>query len=251
VSAVALFAVIASGWPGFGAKVGGTIAMVPGFVLLIMAVGNIRLSARRAVLVILSGVGLFAAFALVNYFVPVTGHSDIGAFAGQALHGGAGGTLQRKINTNLASLTTTPYNALIPVIVAGLGLLLLRPGRFRAGALTRAWQTVPLLKVSLATIWLMAVLGWFAEDSGVGVPGATLPFILPLAIAIVAAAVSRDDAASRDDGASRDDAAPSGAQASANGAAAGQGGPGGFRADLVPGPAAAPAGPGADDGEDA
>jgi len=40
---------------------------------------------------------------------------------------------------------------------------------------------VPLLKVSLATIWLMAVLGWFAEDSGVGVPGATLPFILPLA----------------------------------------------------------------------
>ena len=197
VSAVALFAVIASGWPGFGAKVGGTIAMVPGFVLLIMAVANIRLSARRAVLVILSGVGLFAAFALVNYFVPVTGHSDIGAFAGQALHGGAGGTLQRKISTNLASFTTTPYNLLIPVIVAGLGLLLLRPGRFGAGALTRAWQTVPLLKVSLATIWLMAVLGWFAEDSGVGVPGATLPFILPLAIAVVAGAAIRDDEARR------------------------------------------------------
>jgi hypothetical protein len=214
VSAVALFAVIASGWPGFGAKVGGTIAMVPGFVLLIMAVANVRLSARRAVLVVLSGVGLFAVFALVNYFVPVTGHSDIGAFAGQALHGGAGGTLQRKISTNIASLTTTPYNLLIPVIVAGLGLLLLRPGRFGAGALTRAWQTVPLLKVSLATIWLMAVLGWFAEDSGVGVPGATLPFILPLAIAIVAGAASRDDEAP---------AGPSGAQASANGTAAGAG----------------------------
>jgi hypothetical protein len=239
VSAVALFAVIASGWPGFGAKVGGTIAMVPGFVLLIMAVADIRLSARRAVLVILSGVGLFAAFALVNYFVPVTGHSDIGAFAGQALHGGAGGTLQRKIGTNLASLTTTPYNLLIPVIVAGLGLLLLRPGRFGAGALTRAWQTVPLLKVSLATIWLMAVLGWFAEDSGVGVPGATLPFILPLAIAVVAGAASRDDEAA------------AGSQASANGTATGQGGPGGFRGDLVPGAAAGPAGPGADDGQDA
>ena len=214
VSAVALFAVVASGWPGFGAKVGGTIAMVPGFVLLIMAVADIRLSARRAVLVVLSGVGLFAVFALVNYFVPVTGHSDIGAFAGQALHGGAGGTLQRKISTNIASLTTTPYNLLIPLIVAGLGLLLLRPGRFGAGVLTRAGQTVPLLKVSLATIWLMAVLGWFAEDSGVGVPGATLPFILPLAIAIVAGAASRDDEAP---------AGPSGAQASANGTAAGAG----------------------------
>jgi hypothetical protein len=239
VSAIALFAVIASGWPGFGAKVGGTIAMVPGFVLLIMAVANVRLSARRAVLVVLSGVALFAAFALINYFVPVTGHSDIGAFAGQALHGGAGGTLQRKISTNIASLTTTPYNLLIPLIVAGLGLLLLRPGRFGAGALTRAWQTVPLLKVSFVAIWVMAILGWFAEDSGVGVPGATLPFILPLAIAIVAGAASRDDQA------------PSGVQASADGTATGQGRPGRLRGDLLPGAAAAPAGAGADDGEDA
>ena len=72
-------------------------------------------------------------FALINYFIPVTGHSDIGAFAGQALHGGAGGTLQRKISTNLGSLTTTPYNFLIPLIVVGLGLLLLKPERFGAG----------------------------------------------------------------------------------------------------------------------
>jgi hypothetical protein len=200
VSAVALFAVIASGWPGFGAKVGGTIAMVPGFLLLIMAVANVKLSARRVIFVALSGLVLFAAFALVNYFVPVTGHSDIGAFAGQALHGGAGGTLQRKISTNIGSLTTTPYNFLIPLIVVGLGLLLLWPDRFGAGALPRAWQTVPLLKVSLATIWLMAVLGWFAEDSGVGVPGATLPFVLPLAIAIVAAAARSGDKAAAEAG---------------------------------------------------
>jgi hypothetical protein len=103
--------------------------------------------------------------------------------------------LQRKISTNIDSLTTTPYNLLIPLIVAGLGLLLLRPDRFRAGALSRAWQTVPLLKVSLVTIWVMAILGWFAEDSGVGVPGSTLPFILPLAIAIVASAAITSDQA--------------------------------------------------------
>jgi hypothetical protein len=187
--------VIASGWPGFGAKVGGTIAMVPGFTLLIMAVANVRLSARRAVIVALSGIALFAVFALVNYFVPVTGHSDIGAFAGQALHGGAGGTLQRKISTNIGSLTTTPYNFLIPLIVVGLGLLLLWPDRVTGGVLPRAWQTVPLLKISFVTIWIMAILGWFAEDSGVGVPGSTLPFVLPLAISIVAAAALADDKA--------------------------------------------------------
>ena len=61
--------------------------------------------------------------------------------------------------------------------------------------LPRAWQTVPLLKISFVTIWIMAILGWFAEDSGVGVPGSTLPFVLPLAISIVAAAALADDKA--------------------------------------------------------
>jgi hypothetical protein len=187
-SAVALFAVVASGWPGFGGKVGGTIAVVPGLLLLIMAVAGVRITWRRGVLLAVSGVLVIAAFALVNYFVPLTGHSDIGAFAGQALHGQGGGTLQRKISTNLSSLTATPFNLIIPAAVIVLGVLLLRPEWFRAGALTRARQTVPLLGVSLAAIWVVAVLGWFAEDSGVAVPGAMLPLVLPLAIAIVASA---------------------------------------------------------------
>jgi hypothetical protein len=187
-SAVALFAVVASGWPGFGGKVGGTIAVVPGLLLLIMAVAGVRITWRRAVLLAVSGVLVIAAFGLVNYFVPLTGHSDIGAFAGQALQGEGGGTLQRKISTNLSSLTATPFSLIIPAVVVALGVLLLRPEWFRAGALTHARRAVPLLGISLAAIWVVAVLGWFAEDSGVGVPGAMLPLVLPLAIAIVASA---------------------------------------------------------------
>jgi hypothetical protein len=187
-SAVALFAVVASGWPGFGGKVGGTIAVVPGLLLLIMAVAGVRITWRRAALLAVSGVLVIAAFALVNYFVPLTGHSDIGSFAGQALHGQGGGTLQRKISTNLSSLTATPFSLIIPAAVVALGVLLLRPEWFRAGALTRARRAVPLLGISLAAIWVVALLGWFAEDSGVAVPGAMLPLVLPLAIAIVASA---------------------------------------------------------------
>src|SRR5580700_4166483 len=40
MAAVAVFAVFASGWPGFGGKAGGTIAMVPCFALLAMAVAG-------------------------------------------------------------------------------------------------------------------------------------------------------------------------------------------------------------------
>jgi hypothetical protein len=185
VAAVALFAIVASGWPGFGAKVGGTIATVPGFLMLLLVVAGMRITWRRAVVLAVSGVLVIAAFALVNYFVPMTGHSDVGAFAGQALHGGGGGTLQRKISTNLSSLTGTPYSLIIPLAIAVFGVLLLRPDWFRASLLTEARRAVPLLGVTLAAIWVIAVLGWFAEDSGVAVPGSMLPLVLPLAIAIM------------------------------------------------------------------
>ncbi|MGH3158603.1 MAG: hypothetical protein ACRDNF_18790, partial [Streptosporangiaceae bacterium] len=200
VALIALFAIVASGWPGFGAKVGGTIATVPGFVVLIMAVAGVRITWRRGVVIAVSGVIVIAAFALVNYFVPITGHSDVGAFAGQAIHGQGGGTLQRKISTNLGSLTTTPYSLIIPVAVAALGVLLLRPAWFAAGSLTRARRSVPLLSITLATIWVMAVLGWFAEDSGVAVPASMLPFVLPLAIAIVSSPPRPDGGTSPGDG---------------------------------------------------
>jgi hypothetical protein len=199
VCAVALFAVVAEGWPGFGAKVGGTIAMVPSFLILIMAVAGLKITWRRGIVIAVSGVLVIAAFALVNYFVPITGHSDIGAFAGQAIHGQGGGTLQRKISTNLSSLTTTPYSLIIPLAVVALGVLLLRPAWFGAGSLTEARRTVPLLGAVLAAIWVMALLGWFAEDSGVAVPGAMLPLVLPLAIAIVSSS-PRPDGGHRPDG---------------------------------------------------
>src|SRR5262249_51901456 len=37
MAALAAFTVIVAAWPGFGAKVGGTIAMLPGFLVLILA----------------------------------------------------------------------------------------------------------------------------------------------------------------------------------------------------------------------
>ncbi len=47
-TAVGLFAVVALGWPGFGAKVGGTIALVPCLVLLIAGLAGVRIGWRLA-----------------------------------------------------------------------------------------------------------------------------------------------------------------------------------------------------------
>jgi hypothetical protein len=192
VTAVAVFAVVASGWPGFGGKVGGTIAMVPCFALLLMAVAGVRLTWRRLALVAVSGLALFVVFALVSYFTAVTGKSDIGRFAGDALHGHAGSLLLRKIHSNLGSLSVNMFSPLIPIVVVVTGLMLWRPAWFRLKTMPLAYAAEPLLRPILAVLWLMPVLGWFADDSGVIVSAAALPLVLPLGIAALAAVSYRD-----------------------------------------------------------
>jgi hypothetical protein len=184
-AAVALFTVIASGWPSFGAKVGGTIAMVPAFLVLLAAIAGLRLSVRRWLLIAASGLVLVTAFALVNYFVPGTGPSDIGAFVGHVLHGGAGGILQRKIGANVGSLTTTIWSPIIPVVVLAAGAVLAWPEKLWFRPLAAAYREVPLLRSALTAMWLIGLLGWLADDSGITVAAAALPLALPLAIAIV------------------------------------------------------------------
>src|SRR5690349_16514950 len=195
VAAVAVFTVFASGWPGFGGKVGGTIAMVPCFLLLGMVVAGLSLNWRRILLVAVSGLALFAVFALISYLVPATGHSDIGVFAGNTLHGRSGGLLLRKINSNLGSLSVNAFSPLIPIVAIVTGLMLWRPAWFRLSTMPAAFAAEPLLRPVLGVLWLMPVLGWFANDSGVIVAAAVLPFALPLAIAILAAAAYPPDQA--------------------------------------------------------
>ena len=82
----------------------------------------------------------------MNYFVPATGPSDIGAFVGHVLHGGSGGILQRKISANVGSLTTTIYSPIVPLAVIAAALVLAWPDRFRLAALGRAYGALPLLR---------------------------------------------------------------------------------------------------------
>ncbi len=189
---VAVFAVFASGWPGFGGKVGGTIAMVPCFLLLGLAVAGVRLNWRRILLVAVSGLVLFAVFALISYFVPVTGKSDIGAFAGDVLHGHAGSVLLRKINSNVGSLSVSAFSPVIPILALLSALMLWRPSWFRLRTVPLAYAAQPLMRVIIGVLWLMLVLGWLADDSGVIVPATALPLVLPLGIAVLATAGYQD-----------------------------------------------------------
>jgi hypothetical protein len=201
-SAVGLFAVIALGWPGFGAKVGGTIALVPCLVLLVVglpagggrawAAGR-ELRWRWAVPAALSGVALFAVFALVSYFVPAAGRSDIGTFAGNLLRGDGGGLIERKASSNVATLTVGAARWLIPVAAVAAAIALWRPAALRLRTLAAAFDSAPAMRTTAWLCWLVLVIGWFADDSGVIVPAAAVPFAVPLVVAIAVSVSAAPD----------------------------------------------------------
>jgi hypothetical protein len=192
-SGIGLFAVIASGWPGFGAKVGGTIALVPCLLLLLIALAAGRAGAggrvgwRLALPIAVSGVALFAVFALVSYFVPAVGVSDIGTFAGNLLRGEGGGVLERKVSSNVGTLTVSVVRWLIPVAAVAAGAALWRPSQVRLRTLPRAFAAEPALRTVAWLCWLVLIIGWLADDSGVIVPAAALPFAVPLVVSMAAA----------------------------------------------------------------
>jgi hypothetical protein len=190
--AVGLIAVVASGWPGFGAKVGGTIALVPCLILLVAGLAGVRVRRRLVLPVALSGVAVFAVFAVASYFLPAAGVSDMGAFAGSLVHGRGGDLIRRKAQSDAGSLTLSALGGLVPVAAAVSAVALARPAALRLRLLADAFAGRPLLRLLAWLTWLVLVLGWFADDSGVVVPGVALPFVLPLVIGLAAAVTVRD-----------------------------------------------------------
>jgi hypothetical protein len=141
---------------------------------------------RWAVPVAASGLVLFFVFALISYFFPATGVSDMGTFAGNLLHGRGGDLLERKVSSNVGTLTVTVFSWLIPVVAVAAAAALWRPAALRLRLLARAFAAEPLVRVVARLVWLVLVIGWFADDSGVIVPAAALPFAVPLVISMAA-----------------------------------------------------------------
>ncbi len=183
--AVAIIVLLACATPAWGAKVGGTIAMTPAFLLLLAAIAGIRITPLRVGLIAVSGLAVITAFAVLSYIYPAVGVSDISAFVGHVIHGSAGPILNRKASANLHSVTETWFTPVVPLVVALSGLMIIWPERLRLRMLARAIDQQPLLRPLLTAIWTAGVLGWLADDSGVSVTAAMLPLALPLVIVIV------------------------------------------------------------------
>lgn len=178
MSAVVVVAV--DGTPALGNDVGGVLALVPAFVVFALVMLGIRPSAGRLALAGLAGAVVVAAIAVLDYLRPASARTHFGRFVGQLLDGSASTIVQRKAESNIGLLLSSPLSALLPVFAVTLWLLL------RRGGPLHALLADPLSRAALAAVAVAEVVGFAVNDSGVAVPVAGGWVVVPLALSVAA-----------------------------------------------------------------
>ena len=180
-AAVGVLSVVVVGAPPWGSDVGGVLALVPAFVLLVL-----RLSGRRVTLARLLGAGVagalvVAAFAFADWSRPASDRTHLGRFVQDVLDGTAGTLLRRKAEAVLGLLVASPVTALLPLVVAAAVYLVVRPPDPLAAAFHRA----PAWRDGLLATGLASAVGFAINDSGAAVPAMAVVVALPATVAVV------------------------------------------------------------------
>ena len=171
--------VVVDGAPPWGSDVGGVLATVPGFAVLVLVAMGVRVDLKRAVLIGLATVGAIAAFAAIDLARPEEDRTHLGRLVSRITDDDGGGgfleIIERKLGTNISILTSSVWTLTIPF---ALGLLIYLARR-RSGLLRDLQEQVPGIRPLLAGGLLVAVLGFALNDSGVAVPAMMFAVLLP------------------------------------------------------------------------
>lgn len=170
--------VIVDGAPMWGADVGGVLATVPAFAVLVLVAMGVRVDLKRAVLIGAATLMVLAAFAALDLARPEEDRTHLGRLVARVVDDEGGGfseVIQRKIGTNISILTSSVWTLTIPF---ALGFLVYLARRQR-GFLRDLQEEVPGIRAMLAGGLLVAFLGFTLNDSGVAVPAMMFAVLLP------------------------------------------------------------------------
>ena len=171
--------VVVDGAPSWGSDVGGVLATVPGYAVLVLVAMGIRVDVKRAALIALATVGAIAAFAAIDLARPEEDRTHLGRLVSRVADDDGGGgfleVIERKLGSNISILTSSVWTLTIPF---ALGLLIYLARR-RSGFLRDLQEQVPGIRAMLAGGLLVAVLGFALNDSGVAVPAMMFAILLP------------------------------------------------------------------------
>lgn len=185
VAAVGLVAVVVDGAPQAGADVGGILAAIPGFAVLVMGTLGTRVTVLRIALAGFGATVLFFAFAWLDWLRPPGSRTHFGSFFADVLSGQAMTVILRKAEASIGTLSRWPsYGWIVPI--AYLVILWLMRSDVAGVRLTiRGW---PLMPYMVWSALLTGAAGFAANDSGIIVPALLLTVGVPLAVTAVAAA---------------------------------------------------------------
>jgi hypothetical protein len=177
IYAVGILAVtfIVDGYPAFGSDVGGVLATVPAFAVVIILLAGWRVSMPKLLAVGAGTVVAISGLAALDLSRPADQRTHLGRFAQQLVNGDAGVTVRRKVEANLSILTSSVWTWLVPVCLAFVTFLLLR----RTGYLHRLQQRVPGVRACLLGALVVGILGFALNDSGVAIPAMMFGIVLP------------------------------------------------------------------------
>jgi hypothetical protein len=188
-------AVLADGAPFWGADVGGVLTMVPAYaVTAVLLLGRPIRIRSLAVLAGVTAVAIALA-AVVDSLRPAGRRTHLGRLVEQVGDEGTSAfatVIQRKLEMNVQTLSSSEWRAVVVVGVAFVLFLALS----RARHLTRLLARVPELRASLVGLLIVAVLGYALNDQGIVVPAAMLAILAPVLVVLVVP-VAPDPAAER------------------------------------------------------
>jgi hypothetical protein len=185
VVGVGLVVVAVIGAPSLGRDFGGVLSAMPGFLLLAMLLGRVRVTVLRFTVILLVAVLAVGTVAVLDWTGPPDERSHLGRFVEQVLTGEAWTVVSRKAQANLDILLGSPLAWMLPVALVAASWLLRRGGRLRGGAgLPPADAAV--LRAGLLAGALSLALGAAVNDSGVALPAAAAALLVPLLVWLAA-----------------------------------------------------------------
>jgi hypothetical protein len=178
---VLVVTVVVDGGGAFGADVGGVLAVVPGFAVLLALLAGLRLGWRRVAAIAGLTVLVIGGFAVLDLLRPASSRTHLGRFVAGI---GSGDTLviERKVAANLNVLTSSAWTWLVPLVAAFLVVWALP----RVGALRRLRDRVPGLGAALVGLAVVGALGFALNDSGIAVPTMMAAVLVPYLVLLAA-----------------------------------------------------------------
>jgi len=184
VAAVGLVATAVDGLPGLGSDFGGPPALIPAFAYLALRVGGVRLTWRRVLAVAVGTVAVLAALAVGGWLRPPQSRTHLGRFVQTVLDGGGADVVFRKAEQNLAIVTSSPFQLVLPLVAVAVAVALARPARWGLHGIERAYRQAPALRPGLAALAVLLVAGFAVNDSGAAIPPLAATLALPLLLAV-------------------------------------------------------------------